>query len=226
MNTIIKIGLGIALSLPLSIPTSIVSDAYGIEAPSSFRALSTLSPSELVSYSPMSGEQLAAVQGMAGICISCVVQRLGQHGKLSIDVGEAMVSQSNQFIGAGPVTQVNQAMVNQSMINQTFSPSRQQLTVVRVQQSQTLTTQFPNEQQAINLAQEIRTSTQEIINQNLTQLQNGSQPGQSPIGRGERLAREIRVSTQEIINQALMNGIVNARTNQQFTNVTSGGFLR
>ena len=178
----------------------------------------------------MSGEQLAAIKGMAGICIFCLdettidrlVQTLGQRGKFSVDDLGTMVNQSTQFVGVRSVPKSNQAM-----INQTFGPLSQQLSVVKVQQSQTLTTQFPNKQVARNLAQEIRTSTQEIINQNLSQLQNVVQPGQSPIGSGERLAREIRISTQEIINQALTNGILNTRTNQPFPNIPNGGgFLR
>jgi len=209
MNTIIKIGLGIALALPLSTSIPAVNNAYSVETSLSFRTLSKISSKELVAHSPMNGEQLAATKGMAGICISCLVQTLGQHGKFSVDDMEATVIQLNQFVGAGPVNQSTQAMVDQTMINQAFSPSRQQLTV--------LTT---------NLAQEIRTSTQEIIDQNLSQLQNVLQPGQSPIGSGERLAREIHISTQEIINQALMNGTVITMTNQSFPNIPSGGFLR
>lgn len=217
MNTIIKIGLGIALALPLSAPITTVKNAYGIvETPSSFSSLRNISPKDLVAQSPMSGAQLDAIKGMAGICFSCLAVT-------------ATVNQKNQFIGAGPVTQINQAMVNQTIINQTFSPSREELSlvVVGVQQSQTLPIQFPNGQQATNLAQEITTLTQEIINQNLSQLQNVLQPGQSPIGSGERLAREIITSTQEIINQAIANGPVNTTTiNQQFTNIPRRVILR
>jgi hypothetical protein len=210
MNTIIKIGLGIALALPLSAPITTVKNAYGIvETPSSFSSLRNISPKDLVPQSPMSGAQLDAIKGMAGICFSCLAVT-------------TTVNQKNQFIGAGPVTQINQAMVNQTIINQTFSPSREELSVVvvGVQQSQTLPIPFPNELQATNLAQE-------IINQNLSQIQNVLQLGQSPIGSGQSLAREITISTQEIINQAAINGIVNTTTiNQQFTNIPGGGFLR
>lgn len=208
MNTIIKIGLGIALALPLSAPITTVKNAYGIvETPSSFSSLRNISPKDLVPQSPMSGAQLDAIKGMAGICFSCLAVT-------------TTVNQKNQFIGAGPVTQINQAKVNQTIINQTFSPSRELLSVVGVQQSQTLPIQFPNELQATNLAQE-------IINQNLSQIQNVLQLGQSPIGSGERLAREIITSTQEIINQAIAKGTVNNTTiNQQFTNIPGGRFLR
>ncbi len=224
MNTIIKIGLGIALALPLSAPITTGKNAYGIvEAPSSFSSLRNISPKDLVPQSPLSGEQLDAIQGMAGICISCLgettidrlVQTLRQRGKFSVDVDDvkATLNKSNQFIvGGGPLTQSHQTMVNQTIINQAFSPSRERLSVVGVQQIQTLAIQFPNEQQATNLAQEISTLTREIINKNLSQLQ---------------LAREIIISTQEIINQAAMNGAVKTTTiNQQFTNLPGGVSLR
>ena len=242
MNKFIKLGLGIALALLLSNSLTAVNDAYGlVETPQSFRALSKMSPQEVVAHSPMSGEQLAAVKGMAGICISCLnetvdrlVQTLAQRGQFSFEDAETTMTTSNQFvIGAGPVTQTNQAIVNQTIRNQTFSPSREQLSIVRVQQSQTQGTEIQNNQQTSNLAQEITTSTQETINQsvNLPQLQNALQSGQSSITSGESLALEIITSTQEIINQAIINGTVNATTinqqiNQQFTNIPGGRLLR
>lgn len=231
MSTIIKIGLGIALALPLSTSITTVKVAYGIvEAPSSFMSLNNMSPKELGAHSPLSAEQLSAIQGMAGICISCLHEPLiddlarnpGQRYTSSVDQTEVTVYQANQSVARGAVSQSNQ-----SMVIQTSSPSGQQHSVLKVRQIQTLTTQFPNGKQDTNLAQKINTSTRNFICQNLSQHQNALQPIESPIGSGKSLAREIISTTQGIINQAARNGTVNTpRINHQFTNIPNGGFLR
>jgi hypothetical protein len=232
MNTIIKIGLGIAMTIPLFTPIMTGKDAYGfVEEPPTFLSLSNLSPQDLVGHSPLSGEQLAAIQGMAGICLACLDETISDHssqspmqpGTSSNDETGVTVYQSNQSFSQGSITQINR-----SRVTQTSSPSGQQYSVRSVQQTQTLTTQIPNRQQATSLVQQITSSTREFINQNLSQRQNVPQPTQSPIGSAKSLAREITTSiTQGISNRAARNEHVNpTMINRQFTHIPNGGFLK